>query len=121
MPLPPLPSLQGRLVQFDSYHKRHKVCYDDGEEEWVSLAREPFRWLTPRARSAGCTPDFRMLMQQLGAEDCGAPGVATRRAAASGGGLAVPGEGVAPPSPDACLGWQVRGGVRRDGGVAGSC
>ncbi|PRW60087.1 Histone-lysine N-methyltransferase ATX2 [Chlorella sorokiniana] len=98
---------KGRLVQFDSYHKRHKVCYDDGEEEWVSLAREPFRWLTPRARSAGCTPDFRTLMQQLGAEDCGAPGVATRRAAATGGGQAVPGEGVAPPTADGCLGWQV--------------
>ncbi len=87
----------------------------------MSLAREPFRWLTPRARSAGCAPEFRTLMQQLGAEDCGVPGVATRRAAASGGGVAVPGEGVAPPAADACLGWQVRGvgGEGRWRGAAG--
>ena len=42
--------LQGKLLQFDSYHKRSKILYDDGEEEWVSLSRETFKWLTPRGR-----------------------------------------------------------------------
>lgn len=46
------PILQGKVLQFDSYHKRSKILYDDGEEEWVSLAREKFRWLTPRGRCA---------------------------------------------------------------------
>ena len=62
----PTPYPQGKLLQFDGYHKRHKVAYDDGEEEWVSLAREPFRWLTPRARSSGCTPELRHLMTAAG-------------------------------------------------------
>lgn len=35
--------LQGRLAGFDAYHKRSKVCYDDGQEEWLSLAKERFR------------------------------------------------------------------------------
>lgn len=61
-------SMQGKLVQFDSYHKRHKVIYDDGEEEWVALTRESFRYLTPRARSAGCNTPFRQAMAQLGAD-----------------------------------------------------
>ena len=45
--------VQGELLAFDSYHKRSKVLYDDGEEEWVALQREMFTWLTPRARAAG--------------------------------------------------------------------
>jgi len=35
--------VQGRLAGFDAYHKRSKVCYDDGQEEWISLAKERFR------------------------------------------------------------------------------
>ena len=35
--------LQGELSGFDAYHKRSKVCYDDGQEEWVSLMQETFR------------------------------------------------------------------------------
>lgn len=111
-PRPPLPAPQGKLVQFDSYHKRHKVAYDDGDEEWVSLPREAFRWLTPRARSAGCTREYRALMQQLGAEDCGLAalsGISTRRQAAAGGGGGSAGEAACPPG-DACVGWQVRDG-----------
>lgn len=35
--------LQGELSGFDAYRKRSKVCYDDGQEEWVSLMQETFR------------------------------------------------------------------------------
>lgn len=104
-------TLQGKLVQFDSYHKRHKVAYDDGDEEWVSLPREAFRWLTPRARSAGCTREYRALMQQLGAEDCGLAAlstVSTRRQTAAGGSAGSAGDAACPPG-GACVGWQVRG------------
>ena len=39
--------MQGELSGFDAYHKRSKVCYDDGQEEWVSLMRETFRCCLP--------------------------------------------------------------------------
>ncbi len=45
--------VQGEVLAFDSYHKRNKILYDDGEEEWVALQRELFCWLTPRALAAG--------------------------------------------------------------------
>lgn len=60
---------KGRLTQFDSYHKRHKIVYDDGEEEWVALTRESFRWLTPRGRTAGCCSSVCDAMASLGAAD----------------------------------------------------
>lgn len=41
------------MLAFDCYHKRNKILYDDGEEEWVALQRELFSWLTPRAFAAG--------------------------------------------------------------------
>ncbi len=44
---------KGALRSYDAYHKRHKVLYDDSADEWVALARQRFRWLTPRGRSAG--------------------------------------------------------------------
>ena len=44
---------QGALRSYDGYHKRHKLLYDDSADEWVALARQRFRWLTPRGRSAG--------------------------------------------------------------------
>lgn len=40
-------------MSFDSYHKRNKISYDDGEEMWVALQRETFTWVTPRALGAG--------------------------------------------------------------------
>ena len=36
----------------------HKVVYDDEVTEWLSLADERFRLLTPRAHSAGCTTEL---------------------------------------------------------------
>jgi hypothetical protein len=101
---------QGKLVQFDSYHKRHKILYDDGEEEWVALPRESFRWLTPRAASAGCTPDFRQAMAVLGAHQEDRSG-APRRLPLGFPSLGTPapaGEPAAePPAPEAAPGWRV--------------
>ena len=45
--------VQGEIASFDSYHKRSKISYDDGEEMWVALQRETFTWITPRAQGAG--------------------------------------------------------------------
>ena len=53
---------QGELLAFDAYHRRNKVLYDDGAEEWVSLQREMFCWLTPRARAAGGVPSLAPLL-----------------------------------------------------------
>ncbi|KAK9824439.1 hypothetical protein WJX72_010256 [[Myrmecia] bisecta] len=39
---------KGELTAYDSYHKRCKIIYDDGEEEWLALQREAFKWLIPR-------------------------------------------------------------------------
>ncbi len=44
---------QGEVRSYDSYHKRHKLLYDDSADEWVALSRQRFRWLTPRGRTAG--------------------------------------------------------------------
>ena len=51
-----MPYLQGQLAGFDAYHKRSKVCYDDGQEEWISLAKERFRWVLSGTLYHGCTP-----------------------------------------------------------------
>ena len=48
--------LQGQLAGFDAYHKRSKVCYDDGQEEWISLAKERFRLVLSDTLLTGCTP-----------------------------------------------------------------
>eukprot|EP00887_Chlorella_sp_A99_P006200 scaffold3.g6200.t1 len=111
---------RGKLVQFDGYHKRHKVLYDDGQEEWVSLGREAFRWLSPRARSAGCTPNFRAAMAVLGAD--ASPGRQLRSAGGDDGGAprrgGAPAVGMPAPAPhgdaardpphgEACVGWQL--------------
>ena len=58
---------QGEVVSFDAYHKRVKLRYDDGHEEWVAPQREQFRWLLPRAASAGSTAAMGQLMAELGA------------------------------------------------------
>lgn len=49
---PPPPVYRGQLVQYDSYHKRYKLAYDEGGEEWVSLLRERFWVLGPRTESS---------------------------------------------------------------------
>lgn len=46
------PALQGEVKQYDSYHKRSKILYDDLLEEWLALPRAKFQCLLPRARSA---------------------------------------------------------------------
>lgn len=60
--------LQGTLAALDGYHKRAKVVYDDGEEEWLSLPKHAFRWLAPRARSAGCGEPLKRALYTLGAQ-----------------------------------------------------
>jgi hypothetical protein len=81
------------------------VLYDDGEEEWTALQRENFKCLLPRARSAGCTSDFREAMMQLGGgRDDGHP------AMPGAIGTLVPSASPAPQPPaiDAtCVGWTV--------------
>lgn len=110
-------------MQFDGYHKRHKILYDDAQEEWVSLSREAFRWLTPRGRSAGCTTDFRAAMAVLGAEQASTRQLRSSAGAEDAGSSrkspqATAGPGMPTSSPvgevvkgvprgDACVGWQV--------------
>ncbi|KAL6768038.1 hypothetical protein ACKKBF_B37530 [Auxenochlorella protothecoides x Auxenochlorella symbiontica] len=75
---------RGRLVQYDSYHKRHKIAYDDGEEEWVSLSRESFRVLTPRGASAAAPGSKHWAaLAALGAEGRPRPGAGSSRGAAA--------------------------------------
>jgi len=99
--------VQGKIVQFDSYHKRHKVMYDDGEEEWVGLGRESFRYLTPRAKSAGCTASFRRAMAQLGADQEVGGSIRRSGHAVALQGLPAPRGVVAtqPPAPEEAPNW----------------
>ena len=60
--------MQATIISFDSCHKRCKVQYDDGEEEWLTLPKQRFRWLLPRAQSAGCNATVQNAMAALGAE-----------------------------------------------------
>ena len=46
------PAVQGEVKQYDSYHKRSKILYDDLLEEWLALPRAKFQCLLPRARCA---------------------------------------------------------------------
>ena len=69
--------LQATIVLFDSYHKRCKVQYDDGEEEWLALPKQRFRWLLPRAKSAGCNATIQASMAALGAERIQPPNAAS--------------------------------------------
>ena len=50
--------LQGRVVDANDDELLHKIVYDDEVTEWLSLADERFRLLTPRAHSAGCTTEL---------------------------------------------------------------
>ncbi len=60
--------VQATIVVYDSYHKRCKVQYDDGEEEWLALPKQRFRWLLPRAQSAGCNQAIQASLAAVGAE-----------------------------------------------------
>lgn len=71
-------TVQGDISSFDSYHKRNKISYDDGEEMWVALQRETFTWITPRAFGAGagsalcnsCVPVAKLCLAAGSASEC---------------------------------------------------
>lgn len=47
---------QGRILEVVGEAGECRVLYDDDMQERLTLPRERFRWLAPRARSAGATP-----------------------------------------------------------------
>ena len=47
---------QGRILEVLGEAGECRVLYDDDMQERLTLPRERFRWLAPRARSAGATP-----------------------------------------------------------------
>ena len=78
---------RGTLSAYDAYHKRAKVAFDGGADEWLPLGRDRVAWLAPRARSAGgACPELAAAMAALGA-------------APAGDGRAAGGAAGAPPSP----------------------
>jgi len=66
---------QGRILEALGGAGECRVLYDDDMTERLALPRERFRWLAPRARSAGATPALyvrapparRALLDSLGA------------------------------------------------------
>lgn len=48
--------MQGRILEVVGEEGECRVLYDDDMQERLTLPRERFRWLAPRARSAGATP-----------------------------------------------------------------
>ena len=40
----------GKITSFNKSNKRHRILYDDGESEIVSLRKESFRWILPPRR-----------------------------------------------------------------------
>eukprot|EP00884_Botryococcus_braunii_P019151 jgi/Botrbrau1/591/Bobra.0010s0056.1 len=80
LPHPARPSIRITVLWDDNtYHKakittykpqtqQHLLTYDDGATDWIDLRRQRFRWLIPRAATAGCSPNLREEMLELGAE-----------------------------------------------------
>ncbi len=52
--------LQGQIQTYDPQLQKHLLRNDDDVEEWINLRKERFRWLTPRATTAGCTPKLKV-------------------------------------------------------------
>jgi len=46
---------QGKVVAHDWFERQLKIHYDDGVEEHILPFCDSFRWLTPRAVTAGAT------------------------------------------------------------------
>ncbi|KAK9821750.1 hypothetical protein WJX81_002727 [Elliptochloris bilobata] len=60
---------KGRILEVLGGEGECRVLYDDDMEERLTLPRERFRWLAPRARSAGATPELYAEMARLGADN----------------------------------------------------
>lgn len=54
--------LQGEVVDVDRRGQQCCVHFDSGDEAWMSLQQQHFRWLGPRAASAGCSPAMKAVM-----------------------------------------------------------
>jgi hypothetical protein len=52
--------LQGEVVAVDQRQGQCCVRYDLGEEAWLCLPGEHFRWLGPRAATAGSSPAMKV-------------------------------------------------------------
>lgn len=61
------------MVAHDWYHKRLKVLYDDGFEEFISPQKPDtqYTWLTPRACTAGATDAVHAAFRMLAASNAG--------------------------------------------------
>lgn len=53
---------QGEVVATDQRNQQCCVQYDSGEKAWLSLQQEHFRWLGPRAASAGSFPGMKVCL-----------------------------------------------------------
>eukprot|EP00873_Tetraselmis_striata_P037975 jgi/Tetstr1/458239/TSEL_044727.t1 len=80
---------KGRIIDYNREKSLHCIRYDDNEEEWLNLSEEYFKWLGPRARSAGYSPALAAAVMALGPDGITPPSVAalaekTREADTSG-------------------------------------
>ncbi len=90
---------QGRILEALGGAGECRVLYDDDMTERLALPRERFRWLAPRARSAGATPALYVRAPPARAAPCW-----TRWAHLSGGACSDCG-GVAPADLSAPQAW----------------
>ena len=90
---------QGRILEALGGAGECRVLYDDDMTERLALTRERFRWLAPRARSAGATPALYVRAPPARAAPCW-----TRWAHLSGGACSDCG-GVAPADLSAPQAW----------------
>lgn len=68
---------KGRITDYNKDKGMYCIRYDDSEEEWLNLSEEYFKWLGPRARSAGYSPALATAIMKLGPEGITPPSVAT--------------------------------------------
>ena len=57
----------GRVVAYSAAKGRHHLLYDDGEDEWVDITKEPLTWHADRPRNsnvrAGLPEGMRHFLQ----------------------------------------------------------
>jgi hypothetical protein len=63
---------QAKISRYSSQTQKHLLTYDDGATtDWVNLRQQRFRWLTPRAATAGCSPNLRVSRPTIYPRACG--------------------------------------------------
>uniref|UniRef100_A0A7N0UGB3 DNA mismatch repair protein n=1 Tax=Kalanchoe fedtschenkoi TaxID=63787 RepID=A0A7N0UGB3_KALFE len=61
---------QGHVKEFDAFSGKHKVCYDDGEEEELCLSKEKIQWIPEKPKNfRRLRKAVRVVVDDMGEEE----------------------------------------------------